>query len=451
MSRSTDPLVEVRNLKKHYPITKGFLSKEVGRTRAVDGISFELNRGETLGIVGESGCGKSTAATSMIRLEEPTDGEILFEGEDIMGFSSAELQRFRREAQMIFQDPDSSLDPRMSVGDSIAEPLIVQGMNDADRREAIVCDLLERVGLSAADRKRYPHEFSGGQKQRIGLARALAVNPQFIVADEPVSALDVSVQSEILKLIDEFQQDFGLTMLVISHNLGVVREVCDRVAVMYLGEFVEVAPTEELFSDPQHPYTQALLSAIPTPDPTDRGLGQELVGDVPDPANPPSGCRFHTRCPKVIQPDGINLPQSEWQNVLLFRKHVENGGLDMENIVTVHAIESDSVSNPDSATPETVDNSMLAGWIRDEYELPTQLTDMKAETVLDDALMALVTNDTEEAISILEANFTTPCEETKPALESDGLHRESACLLVDSTQSGNTIGDEPSQFPQSSD
>ncbi|WP_247731529.1 ABC transporter ATP-binding protein [Halovivax limisalsi] len=450
MSRSTDPLLEVRDLKKHYPITQGFMDTEVGRARAVDGISFEIQRGETFGIVGESGCGKSTAATSMIRLEEPTSGQVIFDGEDITEYSAEELRRFRREVQMIFQDPDSSFDPRMSVGESVAEPLTVQGMTDKSRRREIVADLLERVGLSASDMERYPHEFSGGQKQRIGLARALSVNPQFIVADEPVSALDVSVQSEILRLLDEFQRNFGLTMLVISHNLGVVREICDRVAVMYLGEFVEVAPTEELFTNPQHPYSQALLSSIPTPDPRERGMGQELKGDVPDPSAPPAGCRFHTRCPKVIPPDGINLPQAEWRNLLHFRKQVEGPGLDLESIVKIHAIEADTVDDATEVSPSDFDLETLNRWIRTEFDLPTQLSDTTAETILAHAIESIVDDEPDAAESILAENFTTPCETQRPALESKGPGRESACLLENPTepiQSG--IGSQPS--PGSSD
>lgn len=430
MSSSRDPLLRVTDLKKHYPITTGFLNNVVGHAKAVDGISFDLERGETFGIVGESGCGKSTAARSMIRLEEPTDGEIVFDGKDLCAYDDRELRLFRREAQLIFQDPDSSFDPRMNVADAIAEPLIVQGMTDKERRRAIVADLLERVGLSASDMHRYPHEFSGGQKQRIGLARALAVNPQLIVADEPVSALDVSVQSEILKLIDQFQREFGLTMLVISHNLGVVRQICDRVAVMYLGEFVEVGPTEELFSDPQHPYTQALLSSIPTPDPSQRGLGEELTGDVPDPSDPPTGCRFHTRCPQVIMPDDVDLPQSEWRRVLHFRKHLERVAIDLESIVQIHALESPEFEDPSAVRPADVDDETLIAWVRDEFELPEQLADPGAEIVLDRALESIVEGDVQSARDELEDRFSTVCEREKPPLETDGTDRQVSCHLV---------------------
>ena len=435
MSTPREPLLRVTDLKKHYPITTGFLNTVVGHARAVDGISFDLERGETFGIVGESGCGKSTAARSMIRLEEPTDGEIRFDGEDLCGYDDRELRLFRREAQLIFQDPDSSFDPRMNVGDAIAEPLIVQGMSDKERRRSIVADLLERVGLSASDMHRYPHEFSGGQKQRIGLARALAVNPQLIVADEPVSALDVSVQSEILKLIDQFQREFGLTMLVISHNLGVVRQICDRVAVMYLGEFVEVGPTEELFSDPQHPYTKALLSAIPTPDPSQRGLGEELTGDVPDPSDPPTGCRFHTRCPLVIMPDGVDLPQSEWRRVLQFRKHLERKTIDLESIVQIHALESPEFEDSSTVRPADVDDETLITWVKDEFDLPAQLADPGAEIVLDRALERIVEGDVQSAREDLEERFSTVCEREKPPLETDGSDRKVSCHLLN--QSGD--------------
>ncbi len=427
---SGGPVLKVSDLKKHYPITKGLLNTEVGRARAVDGISFEVRRGETFGIVGESGCGKSTAATSMLRLEEPTDGEVLFDGENILDYDTQKLRRFRREAQMIFQDPDSSFNPRMNVGSAVAEPLIVQGMTDRERRREIVGDLLERVGLSADDMKRYPHEFSGGQKQRFGLARALTVNPQLLVADEPVSALDVSVQSEVLRLIEGFQEELGLAVVLISHDLGVVREICDRVAVMYLGEFVEVGPTEELFEDPQHPYTRALLSAIPTPDPTDRGLGVELTGDVPDPSNPPSGCRFHTRCPEVILPEGVELPQEDWRHLLDFRQQVEIDSVDLDSIVEVGAIESEqSYEHPEELTVEDVAATDLKRWVREEYDLPRSLSDATAESALSDALDQLIDGRTEQAAETLAADLTTVCEVEEPELTARGASRVAACHL----------------------
>ncbi|ESS07263.1 MAG: oligopeptide/dipeptide ABC transporter, ATP-binding protein, C-terminal domain protein, partial [uncultured archaeon A07HB70] len=277
----SDPLLSVRDLEKHYPLTEGILKRQVGSVRAVDGVSFDLAAGETLGLVGESGCGKSTAATAALRLEEPTGGTVLFDGDDVTAFDDSELKRFRREAQMIFQDPTSSFDPRMSVGESVTEALRVHGISDRARRRAVGEDLLERVGLAAEDYDRYPHEFSGGQRQRIAVARALVVNPRLVVADEPVSALDVSVKSAVLDLLADLQAEFGIAMVFISHDLSVVREVADRVAVMYLGEIVEMAPTERLFEAPEHPYTEALLSAIPRPDPDAAARTIQLSGSVP--------------------------------------------------------------------------------------------------------------------------------------------------------------------------
>lgn len=429
----TEPLFEVRNLKKHYPIKRGVLKEEVGRVRAVDGIDFELYPGETFGIVGESGCGKSTAATSMLRIEEPTDGEVRFDGEDILEYDDEMLRRFRRNAQMIFQDPDSSFNPRMNIGDAVGEPLVVQGMLDKEQRESIITDLLQRVGLSANDMKRYPHEFSGGQKQRIALARALSVNPKLIVADEPVSALDVSVQSEVLQLIQEFQERLDIAVLVISHNLAVVREICDRVAVMYLGEFVEVGPTEEIFVNPQHPYTRALLSAIPTPDPEDRGLGVRLTGTVPDPGNPPEGCRFHTRCPEVILPDGVKLPQQSWRRLLFLRKQIENQAIDVESIVDIGVIKDDEkYGHVDDPGPDDVERDDLKRWIREEYEVPVQLEDSLAEETLDAALDHFIAGDQTEARETLAENLTTICERETPVPKDVGEQYATCHLIYES-------------------
>ncbi|ELZ91499.1 dipeptide/oligopeptide/nickel ABC transporter ATP-binding protein [Haloferax mucosum ATCC BAA-1512] len=421
---SADPLLSVRNLKKHYPITKGILKKEVGRVKAVDGISFDVAPGETLGLVGESGCGKSTAATSLLRLEEPTDGQILFDGDDIVEHGDADLKAFRRRAQMMFQDPSSSFDPRMSVGESVAEPLAIHGMRDRARRRRIVEDLLERVGLSAAAYDRYPHEFSGGQKQRIALARALVLNPDLVVADEPVSALDVSIQAEIISLMRDLQTEFGLSIVFISHDLGVVREVCDRVAVMYLGEIVEVADTETLFSDPKHPYTKALLSSIPTPDPSRRNEGVELSGDVPSPSNPPSGCRFHTRCPAVIQPEAFDLEQAEWRHVLDLRLRVERG-------VDASDIREFLVAEGEAPTPEEVPDAAVARELRREFDVPQTLSDPNAETVLSDAISALVEGEHDEARRTLNDSFSSVCERDHPELESTSAGTSAACLRVD--------------------
>ncbi len=301
---NNDILLEVRNLKKYFPIKRGIVfSRHVGDVKAVDGISFNIKKGETVGLVGESGCGKSTVARVIIRLLEPTDGEIIFEGTDITKLPQSELRKLRRDMQIIFQDPYSALNPRMTVSEIIGEPLEVHKVvNNSKEKQKRIQELLELVGLAPYHANRYPHEFSGGQRQRIGIARALALNPKFIVADEPTSALDVSVRAQIINLMQDLQKELGLTYLFISHDLSVIRHICDRILVMYLGKLVEIAPNEELYNSPLHPYTQALLSAVPIPDPevAEKRKKVILLGDVPSPVNPPSGCRFHPRCPYVM-------------------------------------------------------------------------------------------------------------------------------------------------------
>ncbi|WP_138006719.1 ABC transporter ATP-binding protein [Halalkalirubrum salinum] len=438
----TEPLLSVRDLQKHYPIKKGWLNRQVGAARAVDGISFDIQEGETLGIVGESGCGKSTAATSIVRLEEPTAGEVIFNGSgrggasrnadgthpnDVTRFDRRELKRFRRDVQMIFQDPSSSFDPRMPIGDTVAEMLIVHGMNDKHRRRAIVEDLLERVGLSGSDYDRYPHEFSGGQKQRIALARALVLNPSLIVADEPVSALDVSVKAEILGLIRDLQAEFDLSLLFISHDMSVIREICDRVAVMYLGEIVEIGDTETVFADPQHPYTEALLSAIPVPDPRSRTEQIELTGTVPSPTNPPSGCRFHTRCHRVIQPDGTDIDQESWRGLLNLRDSIAADEVDIEQIR-----ELAQASEPE-VTVETQ--------IRSEFGIAS-LADSVLDSAVTEAIEQLAADRQAVAAETLAEVVWTPCEKREPPETTHSDGHVSRCLLYEHDQPETVAADD---------
>lgn len=289
-------MLTVKGLKKHFPIQGGIFSKTVGQVQAVDGVSFHINKGEIMGLVGESGCGKTTVGRLILGLYEPTAGEIHFEGVNISELSGPSMRNVRRHLQIIFQDPYGSLNPRMTIGDIIGEPLFVHNIAKGKEKEQRVVNLLETVGMSPRYMKRYPHEFSGGQRQRIGIARALALNPKLIVCDEPVSALDVSIQAQVINLLEDLQARFGFTYLFIAHDLSVIKHISDRVAVMYLGKIVELANTEELYRDPLHPYTEALLSAVPIPDPTLDRKRIVLEGDVPSPINPPSGCHFRTRC-----------------------------------------------------------------------------------------------------------------------------------------------------------
>ena len=421
------PLVSVRDLTKHYPITEGVLRREVGRVRAVDGISFDVHRSETLGLVGESGCGKSTAARTLLHLEEPTDGEVLFDGESLGEQTDAKRKRFRRRAGMIFQDPTSSFDPRLSIGESVAEPLAIHGLRDRDRRRAVVETMLERMGLSATEYDRYPHELSGGEKQRAALARALVLNPEFVVADEPVSALDVSVEAEILSLIDDLQTGFDLSILLITHDMSVVRDICDRVAVMYLGEIVECGPTEAVFDDPQHPYTRALLASMPTPDPDKRGGRAELSGEVPNPADPPPGCRFHTRCPAVIQPQEYDFEQTVWRSIMDLRVAVRERTIDIERFREQLVAEgkTESVKHVSKAEVQTA--------IRADYGIPDELGDANADQVLSAALAEIVDDELSNADERLAESFSTVCVREHPSLKEIETDHPTACHLHDTT------------------
>ncbi|MEJ6712976.1 MAG: ATP-binding cassette domain-containing protein [Rhodobacterales bacterium] len=311
LDKSTTPILKVQNLKMYFPIYKGIMRRHVGNVMAVDDISFEINPGETLGLVGESGCGKSSAGRAILRLYDITGGSIQLEGIEISTMKGDALRRLRPEMQMIFQDPQASLNPRMTVGAIIAEPLNEHKNLTKAETQARVNELMDAVGLSRDFTKRFPHEFSGGQRQRIGIARALALNPKFIVCDEPIAALDVSIQAQVVNLLEELQERLGLTYLFISHDLSMVRHIADRVAVMYLGKIVELAGRDQLYDSPQHPYTQALLSAVPEPDPSVESTRKRILleGDVPSPANPPKGCNFSTRCPRVMDICKIDVPE----------------------------------------------------------------------------------------------------------------------------------------------
>ncbi|ODR82907.1 peptide ABC transporter ATP-binding protein [Haladaptatus sp. W1] len=421
---SEESLLTVRGLKKHYAITSGVLSRETGRVRAVDGIDFELRRGETLGLVGESGCGKSTVARTVVSLEAPTEGRIRFRERSVASLSKRETKRYRRQVQMVFQNPASSFDPRMTIGESIAEPMVTHGLTDDERLEERITTLLELVGLAEAKRERYPHELSGGEKQRAALARALSLNPDLLVLDEPVSALDVSVQAEILALIERLQDAFDLSILLISHDMSVVHQLCDRVVVMYLGEAVEVGRTESLFADPKHPYTKALLDTVPRPDPHHRNEMVELTGDVPDPASPPSGCRFHTRCPKVVPPEGWSLTQSAWNAVFSLRVALRDSDFGLTSVR-----ERVADGSGDDGT-ETVSETDLRSEIRREYGIPSTLDQRSAEEMVSNAIGAAIDGNVDAAAELLGERFSTVCETEHPKRRSvDG--RDVGCHLYE--------------------
>ncbi|MEH7379224.1 dipeptide ABC transporter ATP-binding protein [Bacillus sp. JJ1533] len=297
----TQPLLQVHNLKKYFPIKGGVFGKKIGDVKAVDGLSFFVKKGETLGIVGESGCGKSTTGRLILRLLEPTEGQVLFNEKDVTNLSKLEMRKLRRDMQIIFQDPYASLNPRHTVEQILEEPLIVHGIGDKKERKRRVQEMLEVVGLSSYHAKRYPHQFSGGQRQRIGIAKALMTNPSLIIADEPVSALDVSIKSQVLNLMEDLQKKYGLTYIFIAHDLGVVRHISDRVGVMYLGRIIELTDSEKLYNKPLHPYTEALLEAVPIPDPDYKNETAGITGEIPSPSNPPAGCAFHTRCRSCME------------------------------------------------------------------------------------------------------------------------------------------------------
>lgn len=428
--RDEEPILRIENLKKYYDTSGGFVDSLLGRggsVKAVDGVDLDLYEGETLGIVGESGCGKTTLGRSLLRLIEPTGGSVHYRGEDLTDISGGRLRELRTDLQYVFQDPFSSLNPRLTVGDVIGEPLDIHGIAGGENRTDRIYELLETVGLNPTHANRYPHEFSGGQRQRIGIARALAVDPEVIVCDEPVSALDVSVQAQILNLLEDLQAEFGLSYVFIAHDLSVVEHISDRVAVMYLGEVAEIGPTDAVFSPPHHPYTEALLSAIPEPDPLWEGEQVLLSGTVPSPIDPPSGCRFHTRCRRVIAPDEYDLDGDEWRSLLDLKLRVRDAeGLESLTATDGAREAGDELADPGNAARREVDEL-----VRTEFDLDRPVSDPRAEEVLSEAIEDLDTGDIDGAFERLESAFVSPCEREQPALIPTGETHRIACHRYD--------------------
>ena len=434
---SQSSLLRLDGLQKHFYeddnlLTRVLPNRELKTVRAVDGVDLSVDEGTTLGLVGESGCGKSTLAKTVLQLQQATDGSVYYQGEDVTEYTDAERRAFRSEVQMIFQDPFSSLNPRYTVKQTLVEPMKVHDIGDSgeDRVER-ARDLLERVGLGAEHVDRYPHEFSGGQRQRVAIARALAVEPSLVVADEPVSALDVSVQAQILNLLRELRAEMDLTMLFISHDLSVVRQICDEVAVMYLGQVVERASTAELFENPNHPYTQVLVSSIPTPDPTATREKITLTGDVPTPIDPPDGCRFHTRCPKVIPPDDWEHGQTVWRRALQFKKRVADGEVQPDTMREQLASNDGPVSD-DDVVEALFDEHVVEGGLTnsDRVSVPGPV-----KATLVEALSLLVERQKAEAYALLDEEFSSVCESSVPDEHAVADGQTANCHLVGSQRS----------------
>lgn len=423
--RTDNPLLAIEGLKKHFDQSSGIFDRLTGNdavVRAVDGVNLTVEQGETLAIVGESGCGKSTLGRTILNLDNATAGSVQYDGKDLTELSQKSMRPYRRDLQMIFQDPLAALNPRQTVGEILTAPMEVHdiGESDDDRMERVQ-ELLKRVGLKPEHIDRYPHQFSGGQQQRVGIARALSLEPKFIIADEPVSALDVSVQAQILELLDELQADLGLSLVFIAHNLSVVRHVADRVAVMYLGEIVETAPVDELFSNPSHPYTQSLLSAVPRINPDDHDERIMLEGTVPSPMDPPSGCRFHTRCPVVIPPDDWAGTDEGFRSVFSFRNQVISAELDRE-----------AAKNRLQSEGENTDKQRVAAYFVEQLlsQEPADLPPAAADAVYE-AADELAAGNRDRAKTVVSEAFPSPCEREVPDSRETTLGHTAACHRVD--------------------